>query len=88
MFNPITAVQQIWKPAPVVTEELAMLGDLIEVVWGSYSLIGIVTEGDPLTDSFGDTWFKVEGVVMGRYDRFTASTWTTDSAVIRIIQKA
>lgn len=85
MLTPIQTLQQIWKEAPA-EPELAMLGDLVEIEFGSVTLTGVVMEGDPWLDDFGRTWFKVSGVVNGRFDKFTASTWVTDNEVIRIIR--
>lgn len=73
-------------PSVSVKQELAMIGDRVEISYGSTTMIGIVTEGDPWLDTFGATWLKVEGIVNHPTRPHTSSLWVTDEAVLRVIR--
>lgn len=86
--NPLNLLQQLWQQEPPVDEEdtveLCNVGDTVEIVWGDRTLIGRVMEFNPTPDSWGDVYFRVEGVVNGRFDTFKTSCWISDAAVLTI----
>ena len=84
---PIRAtVKQSIPPTFTTTEQLAILGDTVVITYGQYTMTGIVTEGDPYLDTFGNTCLKVEGIVNHPTRPHVSSLWVTDEAVLRIIQ--